>query len=566
MFRVVVVVCLVCLVAGVQPVDAVGTTEPRGQNRTDVTEPHIVELYPNPPTDGDRDEFVTVALPPDTEPGAYELTDGHTSVGLGVGPTGGPTNGTNVTTGGPGVWSGGIVTFSGEPNTTASLTDRNLAPLGGLELANDGDRLVLRRGGETVDTVGYDRAPEGSVYDASAGTWQPLGATNLSVASARGGRVEAFVLPDAGGRAVELLERAEDRILLAGYTLSSPAVASALRSAHDRGVSVEVLVDGAPIGGTTGQQAATLDSLARAGIPVRVLDGEYARYRHHHAKYAVVDDRALVTTENWKPAGVGGRASRGWGVVTNQTAVVSALVELYRADTGWVDTVPWADHDPTLVEDYPARGSFPASFEPRELPVEQTSLLVTPDNARRELRTVIERAEESVDILQVSVDGGFSLLEAAIAAAGRGVEVRLLLSGAWYTREENRRLLERLERRAERADLPLSVRLVEPGGAFERLHAKGLIVDGERVYVGSLNWNEQAATENREVGLLLEGEAVGAYFERVFEADWRRTDDGEFGLPLGVALAVLAGVVAAILVARRIQFADDDTGVVEAGS
>ena len=138
------------------------------------------------------------------------------------------------------------------------------------------------------------------MFDAASEAWTPLGATDRPVVSAGQTDAEVFVVPEEGGRARELLSRADERILLAGYTLTSQSVVETLVQAHERGVSVRVLVDGSPVGGMSGRGAAALDTLAWNGIDVRVIGGDRARYRFHfhHAKYAVVDDRALVTTEN----------------------------------------------------------------------------------------------------------------------------------------------------------------------------------------------------------------------------------------------------------------------------
>jgi len=521
-------------------------------------EARIVELYPNPVTTGDRGEFVTVAFPSGANLTEYELADGHAAVSLS--PRARNRSDTNVTesvvdTDSP---PDRTITFSTDSGLTAWLTDRTVAPLSrDLQLANDGDTVRLRYEGAVVDEVGYGRATEADVYNATAGRWEPLGATDRPVVTAQGGTVEAFVLPDEPDRAVEFLESAEERVLLAGYTVSSPAVVEALTATLQRGVEVEVLAEGSPAGGMTGDGAAALSELDRAGAAVRVLDGDRARYRYHHAKYAVVDDRALVTTENWKPAGTGGMASRGWAVITDQEPVVTGLAETFRADAGGMDTVPWREYDPALVEGDPATGGHPQVFEARQLPVERTRLLVAPDNAEPAVRTLVEGAEESIDIKQVSIgDRGFPLLQAAIDAAERGVEVRILLSGAWYVRDENEQLVAWLTDQATAADLPLSARVAEPGDAFEKIHAKGVVVDGDEVLVGSVNWNNNSLRNNREVALLLSGDAVGDYFGGVFEADWRGEGEGDGGqaLPLGIALAVLAGAVVAILGTKQIRF------------
>jgi len=131
------------------------------------------------------------------------------------------------------------------------------------------------------------------------------------------------------------------------------------------------------------------------------------------------------------------------------------------------------------------------------------------------------------------------------------VEVRLLLGSAWYVREENRQMVERFEAWAERTGAPLSARLADSGDRYGHVHAKGAVIDDERVVVGSLNWNQQAATTNREVLLLLHGTAAAEYFGRVFAADWA---GGRPGVPVGLAAAVVGVLVVGVLAARRVRF------------
>jgi phosphatidylserine/phosphatidylglycerophosphate/cardiolipin synthase-like enzyme len=516
-------------------------------------EARIIDVYPNPPTHGDKGEFVRLWLPPGADLSEYALADDQVTVPLATGENQAPPRPP------PG---GGSVTFSTHPNLTAAVTDRRVAPLSDrLQLANGGDHVRLLHNGTVVDDVSFDRATEGEVYNATTGQWRSLGATDRPVVTAGSGEVEVFVLPDEPDRAIEALRSADDRILLAGYTLSSRRVVDALLAADRRGVTVEVLVEDSPVGGMSERAAAALDDLVAAGIPVRVSGGQRARYRFHHAKYAVVDDRALVTTENWKPSGVGGRSSRGWAVLTDQEPIVEGLADTFRADAGWADAIPWNTvEDASVVEDEPADGEHPSNFDARSVPVQRTKLLVTPDNAEQELVALLEDAEKSIAIKQVRIGSrDFRLLEAALDAAERGVEVRILLSSAWYVREENQQLATWLEEQAETGELPLSVRLADPDGRFEKIHAKGLLVDGETVAVGSVNWNANSLRENREVVLVLEGEAAAGYFGEVFDADWtggggsNRPGSGH-QLPLGLALACLAAAVLAILVAARLRF------------
>jgi phosphatidylserine/phosphatidylglycerophosphate/cardiolipin synthase-like enzyme len=313
-----------------------------------------------------------------------------------------------------------------------------------------------------------------------------------------------------------------------------------------------VLVEDAPVGGISRRQAEVLDSLVDAGVDVQVLGGPRARYRYHHAKYAVVDDRALVLTENWKPSGVGGHSNRGWGVLVDDPEVADELAAVFEADADWRDTVPWESfRDGRSFEPPdPANGNYSSNHPPRNLTADSVSVVVAPDNAEAATVELLRSAEESIRIEQVAIGSRRQpFVRATLDAARRGVEVRVLLSSAWYVRDENRKLVEWLNERADAGNLPLSARLVDPRSRFEKLHAKGVVVDEERVVVGSMNWNNNSARDNREVMVVLAGERVGGYYASVFDADWKRGSTD--GFPVGLAVAVVVGLVAARLVAAE---------------
>ncbi|MEF8831322.1 MAG: phospholipase D-like domain-containing protein [Halobacteriales archaeon] len=272
-----------------------GTADPAraGEGRSDAFA--IRSVYPNPVRDGDRGEFVVLELP---APGNWTLADDETRVRLTA----------NV--------SGRVVlsaTSSAVPRSVAGQTvELPEMPA----LSNAGETLRLARNGTVVDRVNYEDAPEGERYRPAEG-FEPMGATDFAVNGTGSADATAFVLPDAPGVAREVLRSTDRRILLAGYTLTSERVVSALAAAAGCGVRVRVLLEGGPVGGISRRQARLLDRLSRAGVEVQVVAGPRARYVYHHAKYAVVDDRAVVLSENWKPAGTGGGSSRGWGAVVD---------------------------------------------------------------------------------------------------------------------------------------------------------------------------------------------------------------------------------------------------------
>jgi phosphatidylserine/phosphatidylglycerophosphate/cardiolipin synthase-like enzyme len=516
-----------------------------GPNDTDA--PRVAGGLPNPHADGDRGEYVRLLVPPETNLSGYRLADGEQSVSL------------------PNRTVSGAVAASPEPTAARNLTSATVVSAPGLALANGGERVELRHEGRLLDAATYADAPEGERWrPAAADQFRPRGLTDRAPARFEDVATTAFVLPDAPGPPLSAVRSADRRILLAGYTFGSRRVARALRRAADRGVDVRVLVDAAPVGGTTERQARLLDSLVRAGVDVRVVGGDRSPYAYHHAKYAVADDRAVVLTENWKPAGTGGHSSRGWGVVLDDAGVAGELAGLFGADADAPGTLDWREYrqNATTVPARPARGDYRSRFAPRSLSVDSTTVLVAPDNAQRRLVALVENATESVSVEAASMESG-PLLNATVDAARRGVRVRVLLGGADYVRRENRRVVRRLERVADREGLDLRARLADPRSRFEKVHAKAAVVDGDRVVLGSLNWNDHSARRNREVVVVLAGESVADYYARVFRADWR---GGRRRLPATLVGALAVAVSLALAVGRRrIRFTRVESGRRSAG-
>lgn len=505
--------------------------------------PRIVAVYPNPIPNGDPGEFVVVDGPR-AALGESSITDGETTVAV-----------PDVTDTGPFVLATDTAAVPAGVNGAITELDGRLA------LANEGDEVRLVHDGTIVDAVEYERAPEGEVLVRRDDGWQfrPIGATDLQVARVTDVPVTTFLLPDAPRAAIEPFESAKEQILLGGYTVRSGQVVRSLCRAVGRGVVVRVLAEGAPVGGLTERGADHLDALDRCGVTVVVMGGPAARYEFHHAKYAVVDGSVIVLTENWTPSGVGGNGSRGWGVRVDDPTVTRAVARTFESDFDAPDAIDWPTFRTgrTVAAAEPApTDRFPRRFEPASATAAQVEVVVAPDNAETRLLALLDSAEHSIKVEQMSIGGpNQPLLLATLDAARRGVHVEILLSGAWYVREDNTKLVAALNRRARQEDLLLQARLSNPHGRFHGIHAKGVIVDGDRVVVGSPNWTNHSLRQNREVALVLHGEDVATYYATAFRADWR---GGRWQLPAGIGLlAVLAWTAAGVLARRTFEFAAD---------
>lgn len=53
-------------------------------------------------------------------------------------------------------------------------------------------------------------------------------------------------------------------------------------------------------------------------------------------------------------------------------------------------------------------------------------------------------------------------------------------------------------------------------------HTKGMVVDGQRVMIGSHNWSSQGVTVNRDASLIFSEPRLAGYYGEAFEIDWDR--------------------------------------------
>jgi phosphatidylserine/phosphatidylglycerophosphate/cardiolipin synthase-like enzyme len=143
----------------------------------------------------------------------------------------------------------------------------------------------------------------------------------------------------------------------------------------------------------------------------------------------------------------------------------------------------------------------------------------------------IQDAGSSIEVLLSSVSLADNPLVPALAeAAGRGVAVRALLDASdWESdiTERNRPTLSYL------LEHGVAARFDSPGIT---LHAKLLVVDRERVIVGSSNWNRYAFSEHWQADVLVRDPQIGAFYGGYFDALWNETSENAvmaFEIPAG---------------------------------
>lgn len=535
----------------------------------------IVEFCPDPFMKGEGDAFVVIEGSGSLD--GVTLEDGEGVLGF---PPGTWISGRiTIATEGPAFLS----TYGTEPDfeirdVTAGIP--NMHRNGSFAMANRADQLILKRGDLVLQQVRWPEdvvAREGQIHYLENGTWDPRprfpGQSRFAPALFTNVTLMAFVSPDSGrGVLVGAIRNATTEILVSAYELEDAGIARELAEAHSRGIRVEVLLEGGPAGGISQAERGACSLMNRSGIPVYVMGSTpaaHARYRFTHAKVVVLDaSRLLISSENLNPGGFppdGGTGNRGWGVLIDDPETACYFRDVYLDDRSGRDIVPFSPGGEMLLLEPVPRGDFlPHALAPQTYQDATVRPVLAPDTTFL-VEELIAGANRSVDIEVASIrnSSGNRLnpyLEAAVDASRRGVAVRVLLDGSRYGtagEEDNDEMAALISGLARRGGLPLEARIGRPEDLGVRcIHNKGVIVDGSRVLISSINWNENSPTFNREAGVILEHPGAGSYYSLAFQQDWDRaaggSGTGDLVLLRGaVTILVLCLLLGLYLVRRR---------------
>jgi cardiolipin synthase A/B len=165
-----------------------------------------------------------------------------------------------------------------------------------------------------------------------------------------------------------------------------------------------------------------------------------------------------------------------------------------------------------------AARDFPVLTPTGDVPV--CSVISTPANgaseAQRVMAALIAGSTRTLYISNAYFVPSASFVDALCAASDRGVDVRVLVPGPYHDMK--------IVRCASRHIWP---RLIEHGvGIYEyqptMMHAKTVVVDGELLLVGSINFDPRSFALNTEFGVVIVSRRLAADAMRTFEADSER--------------------------------------------
>jgi len=303
----------------------------------------------------------------------------------------------------------------------------------------------------------------------------------------------------------------------------------AIYKAAARGVRVRMLIDNEIFQYTdpeTGQQPTRelMDEFdANENIEVRQLSEPM------HSKVIIVDNKmAYVGSANQSTTAMD--SNREVGLVIHGDVVTMGLEAIFEA--GWSEN-----------ENQPyAMGLWPVDWlRLVATPIKTPNWVPTTEET---IVSLINSAQKTVHAFVYVFSGSpYTLSSAVEDAANRGVNVQIIVDVGY----RDYGVLDMLTENPN-----IQIKTVDLGG-YSAEHAKTVIVDGQKAYVGSANWTQMSMRERREIGIVFEDQTLASALETVFGTDWGSRyaiwvkEPGSFMI-FYVAIVVVVGVAIAVTI------------------
>jgi len=358
-------------------------------------------------------------------------------------------------------------------------------------------------------------------------------------------KIYTFCSPDNSYNALKFLfGKAKKSIDICVYQFTSVYLLNELEDAMNRGVKVRlILEDGYPGGSVyTGGDSVAHESVYIATVidahengSVRWESKKFFTYTH--AKYCIIDNETIiVSTENFKATGIprdNSAGNRGWGIAVNNTKIAKKYLAVYNFDWSIASIfdkdeviAPSANYD--IIE---------GNYEPYDDDFDNDNIF---DVSNAKLQTVIGRDEAInviVDLINKANESLYAelfylfptwsgyfggennnpFLKALLSAAQRGVKIKIIFDSTFYNIDGD-------NNNDEAATIlkahGIEVQYSKNENGIEKFHVKAFIIDEKIVMISSMNWAENSATNNREIGIIVFSSQVASFYVGLFEYDW----------------------------------------------
>jgi phosphatidylserine/phosphatidylglycerophosphate/cardiolipin synthase-like enzyme len=313
----------------------------------------------------------------------------------------------------------------------------------------------------------------------------------------QGGTYTLMVEPEDGrGSILESINEARTEIDLTIYSLSDEEIEAALKSAHQRGVTVKILYNDNFYSHSSGQShdykkedevRKEMASLEEAGILTKAASSAFKMT--HQKTFTFDNSKSIIMSLNLDSNYF--ERVRDFAVITTNPREVAEITQVFNADWNYSSVTPTVE-----------------------------SLVWSNVNSRAKILNLIRGATKTIEIYNEELEDQ-ECLDALISEADSGVVVRVISAQLGDTQETdgNRAQREYLNRHGVSAKYM-------PTADYLYCHAKMIMVDygtsNAKAFIGSENLSSTSLDENRELGIILNDNEIIERLHDVFETDWSK--------------------------------------------
>ncbi|MHA1155118.1 MAG: phospholipase D-like domain-containing protein [Candidatus Heimdallarchaeota archaeon] len=331
-------------------------------------------------------------------------------------------------------------------------------------------------------------------------------------------KVTCFVGPDSAYEVImKSLNDSVTSFYLEVYTLSSEPLVNRLIAAQDRGVDVQVSLSHDRVSGY--EDDYTEEAVYRLDAAGVIVTWCSSSFTFTHAKFWIVDSlETFVYSGNWAPSSIPqvnyARTNRELGYAFEDASIATYYENVFFDDQAIGN--PYAGTEPHLgaLQGNETGGTYTHPFDVPKVINEymEVTPIFAPDNSYALLSSLIDNATSTLDISQQYIKFDCLLFDDIIAAANRGVDVRVLIPEPGTSNENVTEVL---------LSNDIEIRFFKGLG---HNHNKYVSADGEVTSISSINWSNNSVVNNREAGAIVKNANVAQYFKTVFDWDWANSE------------------------------------------
>ena len=289
-------------------------------------------------------------------------------------------------------------------------------------------------------------------------------------------QLQVFVEPGSGYHPVlDALNASRKSVLMEMYLLLDKNIIDALIRAKSRGVDVRVILEKFAYRNPADFKA-IVDNLNSHGVSAMVSS---PAFRLTHEKSIVIDHRvAFIMTLNQDHTAY--TKNREFGIIDRRPMDVAEIAKVFEDD--------WNRTSVVLSDE---------------------NLVWSPINSRDRITKLIDGAKKTLDIENEEMQDKV-VEDHLISAAKKGVIVRVMMSSSNSANDANAPGRDRIKKGG------VNVRLLNK----PYIHAKLVIADRSRAFVGSENFSPTSMDRNRELGILVNDPKILQTLSTTFDKDW----------------------------------------------